>query len=232
MRLRTFVCFALAVAPRVHAQAQIDTTRTIITAVGSARVSVAPDRAVLTILVEPQAMSVDEATRSLANAERTVLDTLFKLGLPRGAVQVYNNGVAPYRNQMNPMQQSASFAGREIIRVELPRIDQVAAVASAAMAKGATFVAPPSYSVSASDSVRRSLVPQAFQQARRDAEVLARVSGGQLGRQLDASITQGPIFPSDAQSVFVSNSIYDSGQRALPSSSITVNVTARWLLVR
>ena len=192
-----------------------------------------PDRATLFFMIEPQAMSVDEASTRLPIVEKAVLDTLRRLGLPAGAIQSFSSGVTPYRNNMNPSMGGPSFAGRSMIRVELSRLDLLPAITAAALAKGATSVSAPTLTYSAADSVRRALIPQAYQQAQREAEALARAAGGRLGRLVDLSTTTQPNFYNDAnQLMFINAMSYDNGQRVTPSAPVTVNVTTRWILLR
>jgi uncharacterized protein YggE len=89
------------------------------------------------------------------------------------------------------------------------------------------------FTLAATDSVRRILLPQALQQARRDAEALAAAAGGRLGRLLDVSTgtNQGTNYADQAQAVFMTNMMFDTGQRSIPNSVVNVTVTTRWLLV-
>jgi len=236
MKLRISLAALLAtVASVANAQATIqsDTGRTIISAGGQARQRTAPDRATLYFMVEPQAMSVDEASSRLPVVEKAVLDTLRRLGVPANAIQSFSSGVMPYRNSMNPSMGGPSFAGRSMIRVELSRLDQLPAITAAALAKGATSISAPTLSYSGADSVRRALLPQAFQQAQREAEALAHAAGGRLGRLIDVSTTQQPNYFNEAnQMVFVSAMSYDNGQRITPTAPVMVYVTTRWVLLR
>ena len=221
-------------AMNAHAQTsmQADTGRTIVMASSSARQTVMPDRATLVLWIDAQGMSVEEAGNRLGVAQRGVLDTLRRLNIPSSSIQTYDNGISPNRSSSMPpgMMGGPSFTGRSVVRVELSRADQVAAVTSAAMAKGATFAAPPSFTVAAADSVRHTLIPRAFEQARRDAEVLARAAGGHLGRLVDLSAPQTPII-GEQNAIFVNSYAYDNGPRAVPNTTISVTVTARWRFV-
>ena len=222
----------VASAAGAQANLQSDTGRTVISASGQARQATVPDRATLFIMIEPQAMSVEEASNRLPVVEKAVLDTLRRFGLPAGAIQSFSSGITPYRNNMNPSMSGPSFAGRSMIRLELSRLDQLPAITAAALAKGATSISSPTYSFSGADSLRRALVPQAFQQAQREAEVIARAAGGRLGRLIDVSTTSAPNFFNEAnQQVFVTTMGYDSGQRMTPSATVFVNVATRWVLV-
>ena len=215
-----------------QASMQGDTGRTLVMASSTARETVTPDRASLMLWIDAQGMSIEEAGNRLASAQRAVLDTLRRLNVPASAVQTYDNGVTPYRSpNMSPgMMNGPSFSGRSVIRIELPRTNLVAPVTAAALAKGATFVAPPNFIIGAADSVRHVLIPRAFEQARRDAEVLARAAGGSLGRLVDISAPQSPII-GEQNAMFVNGYMYDNGPRSVPNTTVSATVTARWVFV-
>ena len=208
-----------------------DTGRTLISATGTARQLLVPNRATVMLLIEPPAMSVEEAANRLASAEKAVLDTLRQLSIPASAIQNFNSGVAPYRSNMSSNMNAPQFAGRSMIRVDVARLDQLAAITSAALAKGATSIGPATYAQSSADSVRHALIPQAYQQALREAETLARAAGGRLGRLIDVTMPAVPNFSDQVQNVFFNNASFDNGQRSVPTSTITVTVTTRWVLI-
>lgn len=225
-------------APAARAQSvtmQSDTGRSVVAATGQARLNATPDRATLMIMIDAQAMSADESATRLASTERAVMDTLHRLGLGSGAVQAFNSGVVPVRQQgmSSPMMGGATFSGRSVIRVDLTRVDQISAVTSAALAKGAAYITSPTFTSSAADSTRRTLLPRALESARRDAEALAAAAGGRLGRLLDVTspITQSGFIGEQSQQVFFNSMFFDSGPRPAPNVTVMATVTARWLFV-
>ena len=243
MRIHTALTAALlTLTPALYAGAQgmtmmmpTDSGRTVIAATGVARQPVTPDRASLMVMIDAQAMSADEAANRLGTIERAVLDTLRRFGLGAGAVQSFNSGVVPFRQQGMPssMVGGPSFSGRSVIRVELSRIDQLSAVTSAALAKGAAFITPAVFTSSGADSVRRLLLPRALESARRDAEALAVAAGGRLGRLVDVNAPQiqGGPFGEQNQQVYFNSMYFESGPRPAPTSAVSTTVTARWILI-
>lgn len=242
MRLLPLLAIAalpiVATAPRARAQAmmmQTDTSRSVISATGQARQNVSPDRASMMIMVDAQAMSADESATRLATVERAIADTLRRLGIGSGMVQTFNSGVTPVRQQGMPssMMGGPTFSGRSVIRVELARVDQISAVTSAALAKGAAFISPPVFSASAADSIRRALLPRALESARADAEALAAAAGGRLGRLLDVSSPVAPqgFFAEQSQQVYFNAMYFENGPRPAPNATVAAVVTARWLFV-
>jgi len=207
-----------------------DTGRTVVYASGQARHPAVLDRAALVLMLDAQGMTVEDATSRLATIERGVLDTLRRFNLRAGSVQSFSGGVAPFRPQnMAPsMMGGPSFAGRSTIRIEDVRPEQLAPITAAVLAKGVTGIAPPSFSSSVADSLRRVLVPGAFAQARREAETVARAAGGQLGRLLTLNVTPTPFEP---QQQYLNTPYYENGPRVIPNTNLTVSVNASWILV-
>jgi uncharacterized protein len=238
MRFRALLLSSvLLVAPsHLSAQAQLtgataDTGRSVVYASGVARQAATLDRASVVVLLETQAMSIEDASSRLAAIERAVQDTLRRFNLPAGTVRSYVGGVVPFRpqNMTSSMMGGPTFSGRSTIRIELVGIDQIGPLTAAALSKGATSVMPPTLVASAADSIRRVLMPRAFEMARRDAEVLARAAGGQLGRLLTVNVSPSPI---DFQQQFVSGPYYENAPRVIPNPMLTATVSASWLLVR
>jgi uncharacterized protein len=209
-----------------------DTGRTVVYASGQARQPTILDRAALVLMLDAQGMTVEDATNRLATIERGVLDTLRRFNLPTRSVHSFAGGVAPYRPQnISPsMMGGPTFAGRATIRIEDLRPEQLAPITAAVLAKGVTNIAPPSFSSSVADSLRRILVPGAFAQAKREAESVARAAGGQLGRLLTLSITPTPPFEQQ-QHQFVNPPYFENSPRMIPNTNLTVNVSASWILV-
>jgi uncharacterized protein YggE len=229
---------AINLAPHASAQVAIiptDSGRTLVSATGQARQTLAPDRASLMIMIDAQAMTADESSTRLASIERAIADTLRRLNLPGGSVQTFNSGVVPFRQQGMPssMMGGPTFSGRSVIRVELTRVEQISAVTSAALAKGAAYITPPVFTSSAGDSVRRVLLPRALDAARRDAEAIAAAAGGRLGRLVDVTAPQFPAssFGEQNQQVYFNAMYFDNGPRPAPNSAISATVTARWILI-
>ena len=235
MRTKALVILvvALFVTPAARAQTVVttsDTGRTVVYATGQARQSMPLDRVTIVLTIDTQGMNVEDAASRVAAIERAVADTLRRFNLPPGSVQTFAGGIMPYRpqNYSPSMMAGPAFAGRSTIRVEGLRPEQLAPLTAAALAKGATGVAAPSFSFGAVDSVRRTLVPKAFEAAKRDAETAARAAGGQLGRLLTLSVAP---FPFEPQQPFVTPTYYENAPRVIPNASASVNVSASWILI-
>ncbi len=81
----------------------------------------------------------------------------------------------------------SGFSARNTIRAEVRRLDDLGKVIDAAINAGATDVSSIQYLASSTDEARRNALSTAVQQARSDAEVMARAAGGRLGRLISVS---------------------------------------------
>ena len=226
--------FAAAQTP---VPARSDDNRTIIVTTGMARESFVPDKVTMVVTLEAQGMTAEDAASRLSALEHAVLDTLKKTVGNRGITQSFGYGVSPYRNPNGPasMMGGAAFVGRGVVRIELDHADDLNRVTSAATAKGGSPSGNPSYTSSASDSLRRVAIGRAFELARGDAEALARAAGGKLGKLVESSSANVANPYSDAvtnQAVFISSYAYDGAPRIVPNSVVTATVTTRWELIR
>lgn len=228
---------APAIASAQTATLRPDSSRTVIVATGTARESVIPDKVVILVTLEAQGMTSEDAATRLTTLERGVMDTLKKTVGTRGNLQSFGYGVSPYRSPNGPpsMTGGPAFVGRAIVRVELDHAEDLNRATSAAAAKGGSPTGNPSYTSSAADSIRRVAMAKAFEQARGDAEALARAAGGKLGRLLESSSVNvgNPYLDTISnQAVFMSAYGYDPGPRAVPTSTVNATVTTRWELIR
>jgi uncharacterized protein YggE len=224
-------------AAQPTATMRADTSRTIITTTGTARESFTPDKVTILVTLEAQGMSSEDAASRLTVLERAVLDTLRKSVGNRGTMTSFEYGVTPYRNPNGPpsMMGGGSFVGRGIVRVELDHADDLNRVTSAATAKGGSPTGNPAYTSSAVDSLRRVAMAKAFEQARGDAEALARAAGGRLGRLIESSsmnVANPYLDTISNQPLFISAYGYDTGPRTVPTSTANATVTTKWELIR
>src|SRR6185312_3797945 len=81
------------------------------------------------------------------------------------------------------------------VRADVRRLDDVAKVIDAALAKGANEISSLEFYSSKSDSARRAALGTAVANARQDAEALARAAGGSLGQIVEISTGELPVRP-------------------------------------
>jgi uncharacterized protein YggE len=96
------------------------------------------------------------------------------------------------------------FLARNSVRATVRRTDDVGKVIDAALGAGATSIASVQFSSPTTDEARGSALSMAVAQAQRDANILAKASGGTLGRLLSMTSSGSPVmaggFAGDAYS--------------------------------
>jgi len=223
----------LAAASAVRGQAVPSTAagpQIVVTGTGEATVS--PDRATIFLGVQTRAATAAGAGSENARRLRLVLDTLRALGLTSEQLSTVNYNVAP-EMQYSPNGQTppkvVGYVVTNNVRAELRRLEDVARVIDAALAKGANEVSSLQFYSSKADSARRAALATAVTDARADAEALARAAGGSLGPLIELMSVESPIRPVPApmvRAMVAEKTPIEGG-----TQTITVTITARWTLV-
>ena len=211
-------------------QPPVSPPQIVVTGTGEATVS--PDRA--TILLGLQTRGATAAVAGSENARRLrlVLDTLRAIGLTSGQLSTVNFNVSP-EMQYSPNGQTppkvTGYVVTNNVRAELRKIEDVARVIDASLAKGANEVSSLQFYSSKTDSARRAALATAVADARADAEALARAAGGSLGPLLELTTVESPIRPMPAiqlRAAAAEKTPIESG-----TQTVTATVTARWTLL-
>jgi hypothetical protein len=161
-----------------------------------------------------------------------VLDTLRAVGLTSEQLSTVNYNVSP-EMQYSPNGQTppkvVGYVVTNSVRAELRRLEDVARVIDAALAKGANEVSSLQLYSSKADSARRAALASAVADARADAEALARAAGGSLGMLIELTSVESPIRPvavTGMREMAVAKTPIEGG-----TQTITATVTARWTLL-
>ena len=156
----------------------------VTSATGEAQLT--PDRATVYIGVQSRAATAAAASRDNAQRQSAVIDAIVGAGVAREQISTENFSVSP-ETRYDQQTQKTSVTGyvvNNVVRVEVRRLDQVAPVLDASLAKGANQINSLELYASNSDSARHAALAQAVSRARADAEAMARAAGGSLGALL------------------------------------------------
>lgn len=213
-------------APRDSARAEIVTAAT-----GEAQL--VPDRATVYVGVQSRAATAAAAARDNAQRQRAVIESIVALGIPREQIGTENYSVAPDTRYDQATQKTTitGYVVNNVVRVELRRVDQVASVLDAALAKGANQINSLDFFASNSDSARHVALVQAIARSRADAEVMAQAAGGSLGQLIELSTNDAgprPVYRM-AAAMGVAGAAptpIEPGQQR-----IQVSVSARWRFI-
>lgn len=210
-----------------------DSSRAEIVTAATGEAQFVPDRAAVYVGVETRATTAAAAARDNAQRQRAIIDAVVAAGVSRDQISTENYSVAPNTRYDQATQRSTvvGYIVSNVVRVEVRRIDQVASVLDAALAKGANQINSLDFFASNSDSARHAAIMQGVARARADAETLARAAGGSLGSLVELSTADAgprPMYRLDvarAMAAATPTPIEPGQQR------VQVTVNARWRFV-
>lgn len=205
-----------------------------ITASGHGEARMTPDRATLSIGVQTKAPTAAQASADNARKQRAVIDGIKALGIADQWISTVDYSVYPEQSapsdKTDGMPRIVGYTVMNTVRVEVQRIDQIGALIDAALAKGANTINSLSFFSSNEDEARRSALAAAVEQARGDAEAMAKGAGGRLGDLIDVTsqMGQGPVQPFAARmSLAAAPTPINPG-----TQTMAVEVVARWQFVK
>lgn len=212
---------------------RLDSARAEIATAATGEAQFVPDRAAVYIGVETRSATAAAAARDNAQRQRAVIDAVVAAGVPRDQISTENYSVAPNTRYDQATQRSSvvGYVVSNVVRVEVRRIEQVAAVLDAALAKGANQINSLDFFASSTDSARHDAIRLAVARARADAETLAHAAGGSLGPLVELSTADGgprPMYRLEVRAMAASAgpTPIEPGQQR-----VQVNVNARWRFI-
>ena len=191
----TTLMLAAAPASALSQVVAADTARAEIVNGATGEAQLVPDRATIYIGVLTRAANAAAAARDNAQRQRSVIDAIAALGVPRDQISTENYSVSPEtRFEQNTQRTTVTgYVVSNVVRVEVRRLDQLPSIIDTAIGKGANQVNSLDFFSSSSDSARHVAMTQAIARARADAEVMARAAGGSLGSLVELSTSDvGP----------------------------------------
>ena len=210
-----------------------DSLRADIVTAATGEAQFVPDRAAVYVGVETRAPTAAVAARDNAQRQRAIIDAVVAAGVSREQISTENYSVAPNTRYDQATQRSTvvGYIVSNVVRVEVRRIDQVAGVLDAALAKGANQINSLDFFASNSDSARHAAIAQGVARARADAETLARAAGGSLGPLVELSTADAgprPMYRLDVRNAMATAAPtpIEPGQQR-----VQVTVNARWRFI-
>jgi uncharacterized protein YggE len=230
--LLLIVCAATSVA----AQAPVVTGPQLV-ASGRGEVEVSPNRAELTLSVETRAKSGAAAGQENAAIVAAVLDSLRKgFRLTEKDLTTAGYMMRPemsYPSDGRPPQVEG-YVVQNMIRVRISEISRVGAIIDAALQKRASNVAGLMFSSSSIEVARRQALAIAVDNARRDAEVMAKAAGGTLGDLIELTSAGSDGYrPQPLPMLMEARMSRDGASTEIQAGDqkITAQVSARWRFV-
>ena len=230
------LCLGSTLAPRAgHSQSTGAGSDPVpqLTVTGRGEVRVTPDRALLSLTVETRRPSAAAASQENARLQRQVVDTLRATGIAQIDMSTTDYSVTPEQrwNQAKQQSELIGYVVRNSIRVRIQNVELLGRVIDVALARGANLVSALEFYASNVEAARRQALSQAVEQARADAEVMAKAAGGAVAGLIELSMMDAESIPPtpmrvmsmDARSREAVETPIANGAQAL-----VVRVATRW----
>jgi hypothetical protein len=180
---------ALAPAPAVSQSRGGDDSRgsaspPTLTVTGTAQISVDPDEAVVRLGVVAQAAEASDAQQQVNRIMQQVLDAVTGLDVPEQAVRTEELSLFPVYGQQRAVPQDqreepriTGYRASNVVSVELDDLAEIGDVVDAGIMAGANQLQGISFRVRDDAEARARAMQQAVQEARTQAEAIARSMG-------------------------------------------------------
>jgi uncharacterized protein YggE len=204
----------------------------VTTGEGEARLS--PDRATLYVGVQTRATTAASAASENARRQRAILDTVRALGLGPDQISTINYNVSPEIQYDRPggAPRVTAYTVSNTVRAEIRRLDDIARIIDAALAKGANQVSGLEFFSSNADDARRTAIAAAVTKARADAEAIARAAGGSIGALIELGTSVPPVRPYEVAMRSMAVAQVATPTPIEPGQQIVhATVTGRWVFV-
>ena len=200
---------------------------------GRGEVKVTPDRALLSLTVETRRAQASTASQENARLQRLVFDTLRAVGILAADVSTTDFSVQPEQrwNQQKQQSELVGYVVRNTIKVRIQSVNQVGKVIDAALAKGSNLVSALEFYASNVEVARRQALAQAIEQARADADVMARAAGGTVAGLIElTSIENEPMPVQPMRVMSMSARAGDAVETPIANGAqaLVVHVATRW----
>jgi uncharacterized protein YggE len=186
------VALSLGASRPAHAQSATSPVMETpqIAVVGTGEVRVTPDRALVVIGVETRRSTAAQAGSDNARQTRAVIDAIRAAGVATDDIATAEYSVMPDQQYDQPTRSTriAGYIVRNTVRIRVMKLETMGAVLDAALARGANTIQSIELTSSTLPAARREALANAVEQAKADAEVMARAAGGSLGPLLEMSV--------------------------------------------
>ena len=209
----------------------------IITAVGTAKVEVVPDRATINIGVETADKVTVKAVAANSALMAKVVDAVKALGIPETAIQTSDFSITAQhpRNKDGYSSDTTVTLGYEVSNVLAIKVEDVAKVPlviDAAVKAGANTSNSVVFEAKNRKALKDVVLAQAIKDARHNAEVMAAAAGAKVGKAI--VVQQGLIPDADDIARLPNQLIEDRKEEAAiimaGQVGISATVTVQYLL--
>src|SRR5262245_43547881 len=205
-----------------------------ITVMGTGRVNVVPDTALVYLGVEVRAPSLGDATADAARRMQAVLERVKALGLADQDISTVTYTVEPVTPQRRTEEESVRITGYRVVNVVQLRIRELSAVGrivEAAMAAGATTIRGVRFTVADPAKPEAEARALAVKDAHVSAAQLVEAAGLRLGELVSLNDGPPPLRPVGDR-YGVASQVMSPGPIEPGQLEVTVSVNAHYRLTR
>lgn len=208
------------------AQQKQGETRTVqVTGIGE--IQVPPDSAVVSLGVQTEADTAQEALEQNNASMQTLLETLEEADIPSEDIQTQGLYLSPRYEFDNDTRTLVGYTAFNMVEVRVSDLDSLGALIDEAVSDGANTVENIRFEVSNPENWTDQARQSAFQNARHKAEELADLAEASLGSVLEIRETSGTPGP-------LARSFETADQAAVPispgSQTVSVEIQVTWTL--
>jgi len=202
-----------------------------ITISAQGEVQVTPDRARISLGVDTEGKTAQEASQANAALQTKVLAALRAAGMPAASIRTSGYNVAPIQEYI-PETRKWRIDGYRVNNMVIVMIEPVAKageIIDIALSAGANRVANLSFEIKDATKAREQAMTQAVERAKREADIVARAAGGSIASLIEISVNsyEAPqprqMYEMAAMRSDVSITPVSEG-----TQPVTVSVTTRW----
>ena len=167
----------------------------VVVTTGQATITVAPDRAFVTVAAESRSRISAEAQRQNADAMTAVMAKLQSAGIPKDAIRTLAYDLQPEFDYANGRQTLRGYVARNTIEVRVDDMTRMGVVLDAAGSGGATSIGGIRFDLRNRDVVERDALRQAVADARARADAAAAGAGRTVDRVIRIQEEGAPELP-------------------------------------
>ena len=231
-----FVCIWLfVVMTGVSLHVQAEESQVVVSAAGT--VSVKPDMAEFGGVVKSDAKNADKAAAETAGKYQAVQRSLRLAGIPLEDAPTASYTVSPRWEWDQSQGKSVlnGYSARHTIAVKVRNLASIGRAIDSVVQAGADEVQSIVFSSSRFETLRQQALATAVDNARKDAEIMAKAAGGRLGQLIEVSVSQ----PYNAGRPYMDAAVMRAAPAAAPpptevapsEQDITVSVSSRWRFI-
>jgi uncharacterized protein YggE len=199
-------------------------------------VQVTPDRARVQVGVETEARTAADAANQNNRKQTAVLNAIRALGIPATAITTLNYSVYPIHrwNESTKRSDLVGYRVSNIVQVDADKIEQAGPIIDAGLKAGANRVAGLEFRLSDQARYRDSALVLAVQNARRQADVVARAAGGTASELLEVNVMEmdRPERMMMAQMKTADAAAESATPVSEGSMTVTIMINTRWRFTR